>query len=379
MDSPRDPNEEMIIVIVILATPVVLWWAFSGELVSLAFHVKLWELQVLTALGLGDVQAGKLFQAIRAALRAPDQVSFAHFAFGLDAVGRYGRIPVILGLLGLGTWLLLGHPAERFRRRFDLYRLAETVGEQWPYALHALRRNNLAMVLDHPQWGLALSARELIERHHLLNKKHKEGDEEKASVLHPERTQQILIAQLGAPWAAGDAVSLPAQALAGLFAQRVASLSHADDKTAAHLKKQTFAALKTLALAAANHHEGDFLPPAAVYQRIIADTAPFVVQAEPLIRQHTYTQTVLLRLLEEARQGGVLPPALFNWLKGVDRPLWYALSSLGRRVAFAEALGALAHYQAERAAGSALPPPCVEAAVAALQASVAPPPEPDSP
>ena len=77
-----------------------------------------------------------------------------------------------------------------------------------------------------------------------------------------------------------------------------------------------------------------------------------------------------MRLLDEARRGGVLPPALFTWLKGVDRPLWYALTSLGRRAPFVEALGACAHYAAERRMGSALSGPAVEGAVEALAAAL---------
>jgi hypothetical protein len=87
---------------------------------------------------------------------------------------------------------------------------------------------------------------------------------------------------------------------------------------------------------------------------------------QAIIGQHRYTHTMLMRLLEEARRGGVLPPALFTWLKGVDRPLWYALTSLGRRAPFVEGLGASAHYVAERRLGRALQSPAVAGAVEAL-------------
>jgi hypothetical protein len=59
---------------------------------------------------------------------------------------------------------------------------------------------------------------------------------------------------------------------------------------------------------------------------------------------------------------------LFTWLKGVDRPLWYALTSLGRRAPFVEGLGASAHYAAERRLGRALQSPAVAGAVEALAA-----------
>ena len=69
-----------------------------------------------------------------------------------------------------------------------------------------------------------------------------------------------------------------------------------------------------------------------------------------------------------------------NWLKGMDRPLWYALSSLGRRLPFVEAAGAIAHYHAERAAGFARPAPAVDRALDGLWREVLmlAPPEPTS-
>ncbi len=366
MDNPRDPYDEIVIVAVALAVPLALWWAFGGDLVYWAFRLKLAELRLLEALGLGDARTAELTHALRGALGAPDRLSFATFLFGLDAVGRYWRAPVCLALIGLGGWLLALHPAERFRRRFDLARLAETIGEQWPFALHALRRGQLDIPLDDPRWGMALSAREFVERHGLLQT-------DPGPILRHEPTLQVLVAQLGAPWTAAAAASPPVRALAGVFAMRVASLTGEEGQAAERLKQRTFALLRDLAAAAAQHRAGDYLPPAAAYRAVIQETAPHWPAAQALVARHAYTQTVLLRLLAEARQGGVLPPALFAWLKGVDRPLWYALSSLGRRVPFAEALGAMAHYQAERAADAALPQPCVEAAVEALRADIQPP------
>ncbi|MBK8184184.1 MAG: hypothetical protein IPK63_15415 [Candidatus Competibacteraceae bacterium] len=219
------------------------------------------------------------------------------------------RWPVVIGLIAVGAWLLVGHPAERFRRRFDLGGLAEAMGEQWPYALHALRRGHIHLPLDHPRWGMALAEWAFVEKFDLL------VDPAAASPeLDFERTRRALAGQLGEPWRGVESLPLHAQALAGLFAQRCVASVTPDDPAAADLDRQA----------------DDYRPTAADYRPVIQTTRPDLdhpaVQA--IIRQHGYTHTVLMRLLEEARRGGVLPPALFTWLKGVDRPLWYALTSL---------------------------------------------------
>ena len=65
-------------------------------------------------------------------------------------------------------------------------------------------------------------------------------------------------------------------------------------------------------------------------------------------------------ILAAARETGPLPTSEFQWLKGVDRPLFYALNNLGRRTFHVEGLAAAAHYRAEVAAGKRLPEPAVE-------------------
>ncbi len=359
--GPRNPLDDLWLAVLLLAAPFVAWWAWSDHFVSWAFQLKLAELRLLHTLGLGSADTLELTGALQGALTAPERIDFATFQFGLDAAGACLRGPVAAALAVLGVWLLAGHPAGRFRRRFDLQRLAEAMREAWPFALHALRRGHLALPLDHAVWGMAASGAVFLKRHDLV---------ERTAVgwtLREARAEQVLAAQLGAPWAVGSPPP-HVRALAGLFALRIAGFEAPSDAEAERLKNRAFELLRQLARSAAAHKAGGYLPTAAVYTRVIAKTAPFLnagtVQA--LVAHHVYTQTVLLRLLAEARRCGALPPALFSWLKGVDRPLWYALSSLGRRVPFVETLGAVAHYQAELAAGRALYPPAVEAAVEGL-------------
>ena len=85
-----------------------------------------------------------------------------------------------------------------------------------------------------------------------------------------------------------------------------------------------------------------------------------------------------MQLLNQARlRGGVLAPGQFAWLKLVDRPLWYALHSLGFETEGfgrychpnprVEAVGARDHWAVERLAGEALIEPSLDRAIEALR------------
>lgn len=366
--GPRSSTDDLWIAVAVVVAPLLAWWAWSDQIVAGLFRLKLAELRGLHALGFGTAASAELAAALRGALTAPDQIDFDTLLFGLEAVGIDLRGPVAVALAGLGAWLLLFHPAGRFRRRFDLAGLAEAMREPWPYAVHALRRGNRDLPLDHPVWGMALSPADFLRRHDLIERV--ERADAGGGRLREARAEAALAAQLGAPWAEAPP---HARALAGVFALRIAAAEAETDAVAEPLTRHAAEALRRLALAAAAHASGDYLPPAARYAETIAETAA-ILRSEAIRRRlagHAYTQTALLRLLEDARQGGVLPAALFSWLKGVDRPLWYALSSLGRRVPFVEALGATSHFEAERRAGHALYPPAVEAAVAGLRREAA--------
>ena len=83
--------------------------------------------------------------------------------------------------------------------------------------------------------------------------------------------------------------------------------------------------------------------------------------------QHAWQTTALMRAIATAREeGGVMAPAQFVWLRGYDRNLWYPLHNLGRHTYHMEAMGAMAHYKAEKMARRPIPKPKVEDAVTSI-------------
>jgi intracellular multiplication protein IcmP len=103
-----------------------------------------------------------------------------------------------------------------------------------------------------------------------------------------------------------------------------------------------------------------------------------VAPALAIANRHAYAHTALMELLNTARlRAGVLAPGQFAWLKLVDRPLWYALHSLGFETEGigrylhpnprVEAIGARDHWAVERLAGEPLIEPSMDRAVDALR------------
>lgn len=87
--------------------------------------------------------------------------------------------------------------------------------------------------------------------------------------------------------------------------------------------------------------------------------------------RHAYLTTALLGALELARrEGGVLAPAQFLWLRGYNRTLWYPLNNLGRQAYHAEAMGAMSHYRAEKQIERPIPKPMMRDAIQAMEGYV---------
>lgn len=70
-----------------------------------------------------------------------------------------------------------------------------------------------------------------------------------------------------------------------------------------------------------------------------------------ILRPHGhYVYPFLMALYYQARERGVFPDSWFAWLRYYDRTAWYALAQVGGRCAWAEALGAWTHFNAEKIA-----------------------------
>jgi len=179
-----------------------------------------------------------------------------------------------------------------------------------------------------------------------------------AGQLDYNRAYQALAEQLGRRWQGPEKLPLHAQGLYAACALKMA-----------RKRKESVEMLN--ALCDSWSVKGGFAPSAKLRSQIRA-----VIKNPKLggallkfADQHAYENTALLRCLQRAREeGGVLAPAEFLWLRGVDRNLWYPMNSLGRKSYCAEASGAMVHYTNELIAGQKIPTPRFEESIRGLEA-----------
>lgn len=74
-------------------------------------------------------------------------------------------------------------------------------------------------------------------------------------------------------------------------------------------------------------------------------------QLHKLITRNGYVFGLTSTLLTEARKSGVLPPALFRWMRFYDYPMWSYLRVVGMNTPTAEVAGMFDHAQVEEKAG----------------------------
>lgn len=287
----------------------------------------------------------------------------------LRAIGLYVRIPAVAFLVVLAAVCAACAAPSRFKRDFDLDGLLREQVKRFPVARAFVRRKlgltRLDAALLRPA-DYALTAEEWLDR--FVCKAGADFDEARAT--------DALIAQLGPAW---DGPSHASPVVRLLFA---AFGLHREEKREAAL---TLLGEASAALDASKGEDKSgpdryLAVPAVVNARVdalLADTRSFEGAAKAAAG-HAYTTPALMTVLNVARlRAGVLAPAQFAWVKFVDRPLWYALQSLGfeseglgrylhpnPRV---EAAGARDHWASERTAMQPMTWPSIARALQALR------------
>jgi hypothetical protein len=94
------------------------------------------------------------------------------------------------------------------------------------------------------------------------------------------------------------------------------------------------------------------------------------VQVMKELNRHAYVRTMFITLFDLTKGGGVQASLNHRWIKGVDRTLWYCLSSVGRKTPFVESAGVHAHWELEREVKMPIPFIETEMAVRGLEFTI---------
>jgi intracellular multiplication protein IcmP len=285
------------------------------------------------------------------------------------ALGKFWRPPACGFIVVLAFVCMARAAASQFKRSFDLDSLA---GEQAATFSSTLAFVGRKLRLTRPRQGdprpadYALTAEEWIERHAL----NAEGR------LDEVRARAALVRQLGARWKGPETAAPVVKVLFVAFALHLSERR----QDALDLLGAVSAALRGVAINHADGPETAISVPAEIVAQafaMVADPLAFE-EARRVTDGHAFAAPALMTLLTRARsRHGVLAPAQFAWLKLLDRPLWYALHSLGFETEGVgrylhpnprvEAIGARDHWAVERAAGQSVHEPDLSRALAVLR------------
>ena len=342
--ADKGDNNEILLVVGFIGVFFILWTAFHAKFAAMILAIKLLEAKPI-AWFTRDLD--EIIAWMRLINR--QDVKIGDLWTVSSKVGHYYRFLFAPILLGIGFWLFRKSPTERFKRKFTDVTLPKVEADLYPWMRISTKMDFSGMDVEKGNWAMAKTERQFVRMHKLRGAN---------GQLDLERTEAVLVKQLGPMYLGHKAMKTHVKALFALLLVRMAKDFRQGD-----------AYLMQLARSAS-----DGKLDISGVDEIIAKHLENK-RFKKLANRHAYETTLLMSMLEEARGGArgkdYLPPNWFLWLKGIDRRLWYALADVGRETPHAECAGVFGHWLAECALGKRLEMPFVKNAAEGLALELA--------
>lgn len=237
-----------------------------------------------------------------------------------------GILLVPLSATAIGGMISVrNHPRNRTRRQIDVLTLPHIMSKFSPSIIPALCYGDQKTQLlncDPAEHRSAQSPEEFALEHHLVI-----GDR-----LDRERASTVFRQQLGTPLIDANSFNAHERALVAVFG--LADFLK-DRKSAEKLLDD----LNRSCLVKSRRDKGEKGYPVLRLANKAFEQVITLPAAGTWMKQHGTTRSALSALHDRDLR---LPGARFRWLKGLDRTLWYALTSTGRPKAFIEGAGVIA-------------------------------------
>jgi intracellular multiplication protein IcmP len=374
--SPRaawpshDDNGGFFLVVTLVGLTVlsgVLWINYHGVIATSLMALFHWEISwlrfVTDRFSLADRQ---MMASNPENVRLEDLYGIAH------AVGTAIRIPVASVMVVLAGICMVRAAPARFKRAFDMDALIAEQAKSFPTTAAFVRRR--LRLVEPKKAPRPADYAQTPEEWIALHATQKDGGFVEADA------GRALAAQLGPRWHGPEQAAPHVRAMFTVFALHLAKHRTEAQRILGELSE----ALADLGKETSAGPTSPLVLPQAVSARsdalLVAFSFDIRSAAEGVAAAHAYTHPALMSLLNESRlAAGVLAPAQFAWLKLIDRPLWYALQSLGFETESygrylhpnprIEAAGARDHWAAERITMRPLASPNIERALEAVRAA----------
>jgi len=246
-----------------------------------------------------------------------DSVTFEQLLALLNLPARaFVCIPLFLAMRAFRiAWR---HPANRTRRQITVDTLPWIMSAHSPAVIPSLYYGDL-LNTDPPEHRSSMNPEEWVAEHSLLMN----------GVLDRTRCRALLLPDLGDTVASLEDMAPHEKCLFAVFGARLLSDGRDIDKA-----QQLLDALNR------SCHQGVWrgkrgYPDLSLTDAAFAEYARHA-DAAGWLACHPYPRTLLHAMHKAALATGKLPSSHFLWLKGMDRQLWYALNTTGRKGPFME-------------------------------------------
>ncbi|EBH4484956.1 conjugal transfer protein TrbA [Salmonella enterica] len=236
----------------------------------------------------------------------------------------------ILPVTVYGLVATRNHPLSITRRKIDIHTLPKIMSTFSPAIIPALQYGDPKTQLlnvDPPEHRSAMTPDEFAISHKLVI----------GQRLDHERARQAFDAQLGTPLLSESSFSAHERALVAIIGLQV----FCDDRPAALELRD--ALNRSCGKRQREHGNKRGYPQLSLAEKAFRQVIG-TPQAKAWIRRHSTTRTALSALHAQDLR---LPAGQFRWLKGIDRTLWYVLSSSDRSKCFVEGAGVVTAAQWE--------------------------------
>jgi intracellular multiplication protein IcmP len=354
--ADKDPHDGPMIfglaVFVIVLFCIIFWLGLGPQISSGVRWVRVGQMHFINLFT-------DEYEPLRKQLQAMDikQIKPVHLLQMTEAVNGFFRLPIGVLLFLMSVVAFFTKEKHPFSRKFNLEKIIVEQAEAFPVTAPITKFNPLqansrfwgAAVPDKlPLFAEALTPDEWVA---YCNIPVNDGS------IDEDSARRAFAQQLGSRWKGVNTLPIWAQALFVAFSMKANGNRTESDEFLGQVA-QCWSQQKGLVLTAELKK---------IINQKIRDPK-FGRITEKIAAQHSFTVPALLRCLFVAReQGGVLAPAQFLWLRGVNRHYWYALNNLGRSSVHIEAAGAMSHYRAEKSAGKPIPNPLMEPAIDGLK------------
>ena len=356
-NRPPAPTESgLFMVVSALVGVAAIVWLFMADIIRLSC-TALYCLWSWCDTGRFHALAAPKINLLAATANGADTVSISQW---VDVMNQTAGILllILVPLMLAGFIVTRQHPLNRTRRALNIHTLPHIMARFSPAIIPALcygSKKDQLLNLDIPSHRSALSPEEFAARHRLVVNRR----------LDHDRARRVFLQQLGKPVTGPDAMAPHEKALFAVFGLQV----FFNDRKAATALLDTLnvsCRFKTRGKRLARTKKGvpelDRPSVLAAFTRVAGST-----KARRWLTTHPYPRTALAALHASDLR---LPAGQFIWLKGLDRDLFYALSSSDRPKPYVEGAGIVTQSHWETLAAKhrgKLPAPVVDLAIQGLE------------